>query len=156
MSQRKINYSFYALIIIIILFFISITTINPFDDDSIELARRVQCASNQYQIYRALKCYHDDFEKLPDNLMTLAQAGHLDEGYQYCPSKPRRFPTQKPKPKGIYEYYPDNYGDPNLPLISEPLSNHWGEGLRLNRVEPIINQIMGDGSRNKKMVQIEK
>ncbi|MGB2807096.1 MAG: DUF1559 domain-containing protein [Sedimentisphaerales bacterium] len=109
-------------------------------DDALEHARRLVCQNNQKSIYSALLQYHKKNETLPPDLKTLIQNKYIREKDVYCPSNPDSPNIQ------AYEYYPDNFGDPNLPLISENVDNHSGRGLRLKRHRPAIIQTMGDGT----------
>lgn len=154
----KLHFPIFMIICLIILYGICFvgTLPDPFSDDSLEIARRLQCEVNQLHIYKAIEEYYNSFDRLPHELRTLYEEGYLVERDLYCPNKPRRLFLQKPSPKVKYEYYPENFGDPNLPLISEPITNHWGEGIRLKRLTPVVNQIMGDGTRNRKTIQINK
>ena len=144
--------NFIRLAIIVWVFFTIIFLIESYPhmlyNDHIEIARRVQCETSQQIIYKALLEYHKSFNRLPSELDTLCDEGYLAEEYICCPMNPRRFFLQKPYPKVKYEYYPENFGDPNLPILSEPVTIHWGEGLRLRKLQPIIHQIMGDGKKN--------
>jgi hypothetical protein len=109
-------------------------------DDALEHARRLLCKNNQKSIYSALLQYHKKNGAFPPDLKTLIQNEYIREEDIYCPNYPGVPNIQ------AYEYYPDNFGDPNLPLISEGIDNHSGRGLRLKRRRPVIIQTMGDGT----------
>ena len=109
-------------------------------DDALEHARRLLCKNNQKSIYSALLQYHKKNGANPPDLKTLIQNEYIREEDIYCPNYPGG-PNIK-----AYEYNPDNFGNPNLPLISESITNHSGRGLRLKRLRPVIIQTMGDGT----------
>lgn len=109
-------------------------------DDALEHARRLVCQNNQKSIYSALLQYRKKNATTPSDLKTLIQNDYIHEEVIYCPSYPGGPNIQ------AYEYYPDNFGDPNLPLISENVDNHSGRVLRLKRRRPVIIQTMGDGT----------
>jgi hypothetical protein len=109
-------------------------------DDALEHARRLVCHKNQESIYSALLQYHKKNGAIPPDLKTLIQNEYIRKEDIYCPNYPGG-PNIK-----AYEYNPDNFDNPNLPLISESITNHSGRGLRLKRLRPVIIQIMGDGT----------
>lgn len=115
-------------------------TYEPHYDDTVEHARRLVCQQNQKSIYSALLQYHKRNGALPSDLKTLIQNEYIREKDIYCPSYPGD-PNIR-----AYEYYPDNFDDPNLSLISEKVDNHSGRGLRLKKRRPAIIQTMGNGT----------
>ena len=109
-------------------------------DDALEHARRLVCQNNQKSIYSALLQYRKKNGVLPSDLKALIQNDYISKKDVCCPSY-----TGGPNIQ-VYEYYPDNFGDPNLPLISDKVDNHSGRGLRLKKRRPAIIQTMGDGT----------
>lgn len=109
-------------------------------DDAMEHARRLVCQNNQKSIYSALLQHRKKNGVLPPDLKTLIQNEYIPEKDIYCPSHPNG-------PNILaYEYYPDNFGDPNLSLISDKVDNHSGRGLRLKKRRPVIIHTMSDGT----------
>jgi len=105
---------------------------------------------NQKSIYLGLKKYYGDHDELPSNLLALAEQDYIEEREFYCPVPPEKADIR------FYQYYPDNWGNPELPLISENFDNHAGKRLRLRNIKPVIIQTMGDGTIARRNVDNKK
>ncbi len=119
-------------------------------DYDVENARRLSCQVKQERIYSALNKYYTQHKRLPSELRTLVQQGYIQKDIIYCPSHCRDL---KAKP---YKYFPKNFGDPNLPLISESIENHNGKRLRLKKLRPVVIETMGDGTTKIRTLNIEQ
>jgi hypothetical protein len=109
-------------------------------EDTREYAIRLICKSRQKDIYSALIKYHKEYGQLPSHLAILVKQGYVREKDIYCPAR-----NDDPNTR-IYKYLPQNFGDPNLPLISENVENHYRKGLRLRNLKSAIIETMGDGT----------
>jgi len=114
-------------------------TYEPHQDDTVEYASRLICKKNQEAIYTALLKYREDHGILPPDLKSLLSQGYANKESLYCPAS-------SSGPNAIsYRYHPENFGKPNLPIISESPQNHSGKRLRLRKLKPVVIETMGDG-----------
>ena len=113
------------------------------------------CASNQQIIYWQLVEFQNDNNKLPDDLKVLVEKGYITEDKLYCPNVRRLKDRDGKRSEYAYFYYPENFGDKDKVLISENIHNHYGQGLRLIYCQPVVNEVMGDGSWNRKTLDVE-
>ncbi|MHB9070609.1 MAG: hypothetical protein ACYC54_09605 [Sedimentisphaerales bacterium] len=108
------------------------------NDDTIEMASRIACQSQQKKIYQALKKYNEFYHKLPLNLVELVDKDFIEEKDLYYSSLVE---------KGIrlYRYMPENFDNQNAPIISDDINNHGNNKLRLKKLRPVIIETMGNG-----------
>lgn len=114
-------------------------TYEPHRDDAVELVSRIVCQNRQKLLYSALLKYHEDHRVLPPSLTSLVLDGYIKKEDLFCPE-----PAADPNVL-LYKYSPENFGEPNLPLIFESSQNHSGKKLRLKKLRPVTIQTMGDG-----------
>jgi hypothetical protein len=122
----------------ICIFFFSIY--EPYQCDTVESARRIVCENNQKNIYLALKDYKNNHGTLPENLETLVQENYISQDNLLCPALPKDPNIRH------YIYMPDNFGDENLPIISENYINHSSFNVKIKKIKPVVIQTMGDGN----------
>ncbi len=110
--------------------------------DATEYARRTLCRRKQEVIFESLVKFHQERNVLPPLLDTLVEKGDIQKEALYCPAY-----ADDPNIR-LYVYLPENFRDPNSPVISENVKNHAGKGLRLSRkiVRPVVIETMGDGT----------
>jgi hypothetical protein len=111
-----------------------------FDDDTVEMSRRITCESNQKKLYLAIENYNNKYGQMPQDLPILVDEGLVLEQDIYCPPLPRSTEMLR------YIYVPDNYGNPEKIIISDMANNHGCKKLRLKKLKPIIIETMGDGN----------
>ena len=105
-----------------------------------EFALRAICEANQNAVYSALSNYQQEHGQLPSTLVQLVDNGYVDEERIYCPR------YMKQTTKEYYKYSPENFGNPNLLVLSEDVDNHPGGWFLPGKaVEPVIIKTMGDG-----------
>jgi hypothetical protein len=113
---------------------------DPRQGDTLEHGRRLMCETKQKGIYSALIKYRQEYARAPSDLEILVQEGYLREKDIYCSTPADEMNTR------LYKYFPTNFGEPNLPVISENVENHSGKGARLKNLRPAIIETMGDGT----------
>ena len=96
-------------------------------------AKQIICKTNQKKIYSALLKYNEEYETMPSELKVLVQPGYLLEDNLHCPFSVvgSNLPS--------YKYFPQNFGDPNLILLSDKICH-------TNKNQQVFIQIFGDGS----------
>lgn len=109
-------------------------------DDHIEIARRLECSIRQKHIFSALNKYHAHKQQLPNDLEVLVREGYLNANDLYCPT-----PMHYREIKNFYKYCPENYMDASKPVVTEDAENHNIKGVRLRRIPPVVNEVMGNG-----------
>jgi hypothetical protein len=122
-------------------------------DDTVELARRTGCGAKQHRLYLLLEEYKKSHGELPSTLSQLVDEKYMRmKNLLFCPEASSGWIGRSyygPQPSSdenirLYEYFPENYGDPNSVLISESEKNH-SQGLILMYIQPVVIQTMGNG-----------
>ena len=122
-------------------------------DDTVELARRTGCGAKQHRLYFLLEEYKKAHGELPSTLSQLVDEKYMRmKNLLFCPEASSGWIGRSyygPHPSSdenirLYEYFPENYGDPNSVLISESEENH-SQGLILMYIQPVVIQTMGNG-----------
>ena len=153
-KTAKLAIFWVAVLASIVLIFGNTGWYHLFNDDAYEMGWRLSCMANQMLIHTALVEYQKEYNALPDDLTVLAEKEYIDEKMLFCPNV-SKLKDPENKKEYAYLYYPENFGDKEKILISENIHNHFGPPLRLKNRQPIVNQIMGDGTRNEKILDPE-
>jgi hypothetical protein len=109
------------------------------DEPDAEYAKRIRCEANQLHIYSAVLKYHNEHKEVPSNMAILVEQGYISQEDIHCPA-------QKTAQENVYKYFPENFGKTDLPIISESAENHPAIRKWFRKLNPVINEIMGNGS----------
>ncbi len=128
--MKRINLLILSAILIAVV--ISLIFFDFVNRSDVTYAKQIICKANQKKIYSALLKYNEEYEIIPSGLKVLVQQGYLSEDNLYCPFAlaDSNLPS--------YKYFPQNFGDPNLILISDKISH-------MNKNQQVFIQTFGDG-----------
>ena len=131
MKSRLLLYSM-LIVFCVFLFYLGY---EPYQKDTVELAKRLVSQSQQRDIYDQIASYQKQFGKVPLSLEELTQRGLLDQEDIIPPS------IFEESAHG-FQYFPEHYRDPNSILISDTRIIPHGVKTKL---KSIVIETCGDG-----------